>query len=200
MAIDISSSLRKLLNETEAAARCAQEAGDNKKAAIGYRRSAKLMRELVESAQAKDVQKQRIEKTKQYLDLAKRLETEEPRIALRSSGGVTGGRLSSSPEQDNADDLTSAVSQFVTAAKVNWKDIGGMEEVKKEIQAFYAIAMASAPSGCNGTPIIGDTALWSTRHRQDVVGCRNVLRFESHVFQCEGKWISYRSILASPPN
>ncbi|MCG3196473.1 MAG: ATP-dependent zinc metalloprotease FtsH [bacterium] len=156
MGIDISAGLRARLDDAEQKARKLYESGDPRRAAEEFRRCAVLMKELVKSASSAEAQKMRLEKARQYLELAKGIETGSPVAVTESErrdwrAPAPVARRSERPEPTNRDeeesDYASAAREFIQSANVSWDEIGGLEQTKREIQAGYAIAMASVPDG-----------------------------------------------------
>jgi katanin p60 ATPase-containing subunit A1 len=142
--IDLSSGIRKKLEETERIAQHYADQHNREKAAETYRVCAKLTRSLVDYASNDDVKKNRIEKAKRFLELAKHAEagnfpaSEAKTRAIAKTESQTSGELVE-------DEYSSMIHEFIQKAGIKWDEIGGLEETKREIQAFYALSMASVP-------------------------------------------------------
>ncbi|MCX7045000.1 MAG: ATP-binding protein [Candidatus Sumerlaeota bacterium] len=158
MSIDMSTGLKMKLDEAQKRAQKFYEAGDVDRAAEEYRRCARIMKELVKSAISAETQKARLEKAKQYLELAKQIEdgravavTNEERKA-RAEARRTARPAKSQPPSDGEteteeDALVAQVAELIVKSPVTWGDIAGLDQTKREIQAAYALAMAAPPRG-----------------------------------------------------
>jgi len=74
-----------------------------------------------------------------------------PSAPSSASGGAPskGGRpgLSKKGEDEKEDGVASAVAQLVTTSPITWEQIGGLEEVKREIKLALALSVAQPPAG-----------------------------------------------------
>lgn len=151
MDIDVSAGLKMKLKDCLDKAAALGAAGQNELAAAEYRRCAWIMKELVKSAASPEAQKARVEKAKQYLDLARQIESRLARggasaESRRGSGEAPRGAADSETETGE-DPLAAQVAGLIVKSTVGWDEIGGLETTKREIQAAYALAMATPPAG-----------------------------------------------------
>lgn len=155
MDIDVSAGLKMKLDECLVAAQKFYKAGARDKAAEEYRRCARLMKELVKSASSPEAQKSRLDKARQYLELAKQVEegapaavTPEERAAAAAKPKAKRPSGPAAAEKETEEDpLLAQVNDLVVKSTVRWDQIGGLADTKREIQAAYALAMATPPEG-----------------------------------------------------
>jgi len=159
MDIDVSAGLKMKLDEAQQRAKKFYEAGDSERAAEEYRRCARIMKELVKSAVGAETQKARLEKARQYLELARQIEdgravavTPDERKAHAerrrdAAARKAAGRPADGETETDEDALTAQVAELIVKSPITWDDIGGLSETKREIQAAYALAMATPPQG-----------------------------------------------------
>ena len=158
MSIDISAGLKLKLDEAQQRAQKLYKAGDLDGAANEYRRCARIMKELVKAAVSPETQRARLDKAKQFLELAKQIEegrangvTAEERKTRGERKRADVARKASRPVQGETeteeDALIARVNELVTKSPITWDHIAGLAETKREIQAAYALAMAMAPAG-----------------------------------------------------
>ena len=155
MGIDISAGLTAKLDDAVQKAKKYYEAGDLQKAAEEYRRCARIMKELVKSAVGVETQKARLEKARQYLELARQIEQGAP-VAItpdekKAHAQRTRARSARAVQSDETEtqenELAEQVAELIVKSPVTWADIAGLDETKREIQAAYALAMATKPAG-----------------------------------------------------
>lgn len=155
MDIDVSAGLKLKLDESLTKAQKYYKDGQRDAAAEEYRRCARLMKELVKSASSPETQKARLDKARQYLELAKQIEegraagvTPEERKAQAAAPKRQGPAKPATTEKENEDDpLLAQVNDLIVKSTVRWEQIGGLDQTKREIQAAYALAMATPPAG-----------------------------------------------------
>lgn len=158
MDIDVSAGLKMKLDESLSSAQKAYKEGQRDKAAEEYRRCARIMKELVKTASSTEAQKARLEKARQYLELAKQIEEgraagvtpEERKAQGEQKRAAASGRAAAkdaAETETGEDPLLAQVNDLVVKSTVRWDDIGGLDGTKREIQAAYALAMATPPAG-----------------------------------------------------
>jgi katanin p60 ATPase-containing subunit A1 len=133
MGIDLSGQVYARFQKAEAQAKHFWEQGRGLEAAAAYRRCADLLRQYAQYGATKQIQQQRLKRSKQYQELADRIEA--------------GAAAAPAAEAGSTADYEAEVLNLIHRSTVTWEDIGGLEETKREIQAAYALALARRPLG-----------------------------------------------------
>ncbi|MBV7335585.1 AAA family ATPase [Chloroflexi bacterium TSY] len=120
-------------------ARHQRTAKNFKAAAQSYRHCAKLQTQLAEYAVNLEVKQRQLEVATAYSELANQLEQS-------SSSKPTDNGSRSNQHQDR-------IRSFITQAKIEWNDIGNLEECKLAIKSSYAFALVRRPDNINRRPI-----------------------------------------------
>jgi SpoVK/Ycf46/Vps4 family AAA+-type ATPase len=150
--VDIAGGLKVQLDEALKRAQTLYRGGQADLAAQEYERAARIMKDLVADAVSPTVQRQRLDKARQYLELAKRLRAGEA-VAVTAEERAEAGkqkkavRPTADPEKESEDDLGPRIQELITRTSVTWDQIGGLEQTKGEIRAACALASASLPQG-----------------------------------------------------
>ena len=132
-------------------------AGQADQAAATYEQCARLMKQMVADAVSPSVQRQRLEKARQYLELARNLR-EGGTVAItpsehaesasgRRAAAASRRPAAASAESGGDDDFSAQIAGLVKRSPVTWEQIAGLDQVKNDIRSAYAFAMAPAPRG-----------------------------------------------------
>ncbi len=150
--VDISAGLHAQLETALTRAQSLYQEGQREAAAQEYERCARIMKELVPDAVSPSVQRQRLEKARQYLELSKRLRAGEAVAITAQERAEFRGRpretaRGSNAEQEQKEEFSSAVLDLVQRTTVTWEQIGGLDGTKRDIRAAYALSTARLPRG-----------------------------------------------------
>lgn len=156
--VDISGGMKAQFDTSLKRAQDLYAAGQHHAAAQEYERCARIMKELVSSAVSVSVQRQRLEKARQYLELAKRIRAGET-VAVTSgeladdarqrqiSATAMRSAVKTSQETESEEDFSSEIARLIQKAPVKWEQIGGLEQTKSDMRTAYALAAATMPQG-----------------------------------------------------
>jgi SpoVK/Ycf46/Vps4 family AAA+-type ATPase len=144
MAVDLSRSLRSLLDGAVERAESLANAGQREAAAKCYEEAAALVERLAEHSPLSDADRKRRQKSAEgYRALAAELRKAPP-AATKVAVGSDAGDDSS---------LTQAVEALIHRSTISWQHIAGLEETKRSIQTAYALSLAEAPAGVELYPV-----------------------------------------------
>lgn len=133
----IQSEMHRAAGQALESARQKEEGGDLQGAAAAYRNFAQLARKMAEN---EVVQKDRLrlhQKANSAIEKAKSLES--------GVGKRAGNGHESSVAQEDA--YGASVDDLIYRSSVDWKDIGGMEEVKASLKYMMGLMLAKQPQG-----------------------------------------------------
>lgn len=138
--MDLSGQIREALKKSLNRARNLVESGDYLQASERYRKCALLADKLRKHLSTAGQRKEMKEKAGRYRALAEKL----------SSGFVPAApgdyKKPSVDLESEQTDFSSVIQGLIQKSDVQWKDIGGLESVKKEIKSSYGIALAKKPA------------------------------------------------------
>ena len=135
MSIDLSASISKSLDKVLARARKLHNEGKNTEAALAYQQCAKLMERYAKYALVPETRAERLKKAKDFKAIAKNL--------LSTPSREKGAPV----ETEMLDEYKSVISGLVHKSRVNWSDIAGLADAKKEIKTAYGMSLAQKPPG-----------------------------------------------------
>ena len=174
MAIDLSTELRKTLNDTVSRAESAYQSQEDGKAATLYESACRILLRLADGAPSRRVEVDYKQRAIKYREYSRRLRAGEvpppsqtsddapsggkgsgkAAIAERSTGSVSKGSRdkgrSNRPARDGSDskdELSQIVGQLIHSSSITWDQIGGLEETKAEIKYSLGISLARKPDG-----------------------------------------------------
>lgn len=156
MAVDLSRSIRHLLEG--AMDRAARYQGSQRflEAADAWDEAARLAGQFADSAQTPDEKQRRLQSVAEFKTNAQRQRQQRP-VTTRVVG------TSGSPVERPAGEIPTGneeLSEHLMAARalihrstVGWSDIAGLHETKRSIQGAYALSLAQAPAGVRLSPV-----------------------------------------------
>jgi len=109
-------------------------------AATAYQRASRLMTQYAKEAATQEEEQYRRNKALEYREKAQSLSARAQRPEEKPLA-------EKEPAPDGQDPLRAIVSSFYAAPQVGWDDIGGLEDVKRELRFTLALSLASAPEG-----------------------------------------------------
>lgn len=121
-------------------ARTEFEANRFETAARAYQKASRLMANYAKEAVARDEEQYRKNKALEYREKAQSL-------LARAQRPDEKPLAEKEPAATRQDPLRDIVSSFYAAPQVSWDDIGGLEDVKRELRFTLALSLASAPEG-----------------------------------------------------
>lgn len=149
MTVDLSGPVYTLYIKARQNAEKARKAGDNREAANQYLVAARWMRSYADYAGSVEVQRERMAKHQQLIDLAKRLGAGAIEPAAASKDSAKSKESALKPEGE--DDYEEEVLRLIHKSEIHWSDIGGLDDTKNAIISAYAIALAKKPAGVKVT-------------------------------------------------
>ena len=138
--VDLSGGLQQQLKIAEERAKKLRDGGRFMEAADEFERCASLMTGLAKLLTSEDAKKKRLNKARQYLQLAADTRT------AASSPNPSG----EPPRQGSGDserELSHRIKSLLQKSKVTWKDIEGLDAAIEDIRASYTFARATPPEG-----------------------------------------------------
>jgi len=117
-------------------------------AADAFRRCSAAMRSLAANSRNPQEKATRLARADKYAEMAERAATGKLKKAP-IEGEPTSSGYSGADAAEARDDHRSEIEALITQAKVDWPDIGGLENTKKDIKTAYAIALARQPDELN---------------------------------------------------
>ncbi len=133
-----------LLKQTLECAKASEREGSASKAADSYEKAAKLMLEYARQAVSRDAEMRRAAKARSYQERATALRegrVELPDETTRHAGDDL------EPSSESARQHQAMIAPLKQKTNVAWDDIGGLEDVKREIKFTYGLALAGKPDG-----------------------------------------------------
>lgn len=121
-------------------ARTEFEANRFETAAHAYQKASRLMTNYAKEAVAREEEQYRKNKALEYREKAQSL-------LARAQRPDEKPLAEKEPAAARQDPLRDIVSSFYAAPQVSWDDIGGLEDVKRELRFTLALSLASAPAG-----------------------------------------------------
>lgn len=143
--VDLSRSIRALLDGARQRANTAARAGESKNAAAAYDEAARFAMQYAECASTSSEKKRRLESAAQFRSLA-----EQQRSVPRSAPV---GRSSPEVVTEEGSEFGTIVSGLIHRSTVTWNDIAGLDETKQSIKTAYALSLAQAPAGVALNPV-----------------------------------------------
>ena len=145
MNVDLSRSIYDAYRKAVGRADEFERAGQSARAASVYREAAKLARHYADYATGRGERTRRTARARALETLAERL----------ACGGRPAGPPPEKPSTFGSDgtgtdqerELTAQIEALVTHTDLAWRDIGGLEQTKREIQLAFGIAVARKPHG-----------------------------------------------------
>ena len=134
MPVDLSGQIYAAYEQALARAKLRFEKGQYPEAAVAYRQCADFLEKYARYSKSARLRAEWLRKAESYRRLAERLER----------GGFAISTVEGPPA---VEDYESVISALVHRSAVTWDDIGGLEEVKREIKAAYGLALARKPEG-----------------------------------------------------
>jgi len=134
MNVDLSGEIYASFKRAQSRARAYLEEGSHLRAAAAYRQCARFMQQYAKYVTSVRVKAQWVKKAQTYERRAEELEEMRPVEAPVSSVRGPG-------EAVHRDEITALIYN----SDVEWDDIGGLEETKREIKAAYGLALAQKP-------------------------------------------------------
>ena len=151
MAVDLSRSIRPLLEGAmDRAARC-QTGHRNLEAADAWDEAARLAVQFAENAQTTLERQRRQQSALDFKAKAEQLRKLRPAPVATSSTERPVGEVATGNTE--VDEFQAATRSLVHRSTVSWSDIAGLEDTKRAIQGAYALSLAQAPSGVRLTPV-----------------------------------------------
>ncbi|GIW70691.1 MAG: hypothetical protein KatS3mg102_0233 [Planctomycetota bacterium] len=165
--VDLSTDLRRALVQTLERARKRYLAGEDARAAADYELASRLALKLAHNAPDRRSEYKHKKDALRFREVGKRLlageappvhergrgaepaadRQDQPAAGGRASGAAGLERRAGSVAREDDEALASAVAGLITASSVTWDEIGGLEEVKREIKYALALSLAQAPEG-----------------------------------------------------
>lgn len=147
MAIDLSGDRARTIEALVKKAEGAYQSGEDGPAATAYEQAARLLMLHAEAAPSRKLEVSRKKRALKYREYAKRLragdlpkaEASERPAKTVGGGGDKGGGGSET-------ELSSAVSALVHASAVNFENIGGLADTKREIKYALGVGLAKKPA------------------------------------------------------
>lgn len=140
MKIDLSRSIEQSYRNALARADKLRSAGQMTEAAAVYREAARLAREYAKYAVGSAERARRFARAKELETLSKELPKQPAPAKSREDQPHGGGG-------DDNDELRSQIEALVIRADLDWDDIGGLEQTKRELQVAFGMAVAKKPTG-----------------------------------------------------
>ena len=145
MTVDLSRSIRGLLDGALRRARASAGADQPVQAAKGYDEAARLTLQYSEYAATPSEKKRRLEAAAEYRAHAEQFRSAPP--ARQSGPGPS--QQAEEPESGFEDEVV----RLIHKSTVSWDDIAGLEDTKRSIKSAYALSLAQAPEGVVLTPV-----------------------------------------------
>jgi katanin p60 ATPase-containing subunit A1 len=146
MATDLSGAIYKLYQQALSDAKSFREKGNSKKAAENYFQAGQWMLNYSEYAGDKEIRTKRVERGNHLKKLAneingtpKKEDIFQGENKIDSNFGEGNGNASDNYEEE--------VLSFIHKTDINWNEIGGLKNIKKDIKIAYAMALVNVPKG-----------------------------------------------------
>lgn len=161
MKIDLSRSLRHLLNGAIDRARGHGRRGAGAAEASAWEEAARIAEQLAEQAQAPADRDRWQTTASDFRQAAARLQTAPQRgpaplstsAASAASGSSASRRSTVVAESPETSEHAETIRRLIHKSTVRWDDIAGMDDTKAAIQTAYAMSVARAPSGVELRPV-----------------------------------------------
>jgi katanin p60 ATPase-containing subunit A1 len=138
MTIDLSRCVDDAFRKAVQRAEQLRSAGQGKQAAAVYRHAAGLLRQLALYAVSPEESKRRLARAEELERLADQVARQKPPVQ-------TPPEVSQRPAAK--DDLQAQIDALVVRSPVQWDQIGGLEETKRQLKLAFGMALASKPPG-----------------------------------------------------
>jgi len=145
VAVDLSRSIRALMDGACQRAEAASKGHGSERAAAAYDEAARFALQYAECASTTSEKKSRLEAAVRFRSLA-----EECRSTPRSTDSQR--RVPEAVPGDDSD-FGSAVAGLIHKSTVTWDDIAGLDQTKQSIKTAYALSLAQAPEGVALSPV-----------------------------------------------
>jgi len=154
--VDLSQSIQESLTRTLQRARSLADDGQREQAAGAFDKAAGLAERIAKSSLTPGDRTRRLREAKGYRAQAERLRSGTV-VADAAGDAVTAGgeataRSGGGDADDNGDAHRAAALALIEKANVAWDDIGGLEDVKRQIRMTYGLALAERPEGVRMDP------------------------------------------------
>ncbi|MBL8890257.1 MAG: ATP-binding protein [Planctomycetaceae bacterium] len=137
--LDLSRSVRGLLNQAVDQAKLAQQQQRWANAAESWDEAARLAIVIAESSRSNSEKTARQRAASEFRQLAQQ-------IRERMAAG-TEARLDSISPVDDRDELSAAIQSFRHRSTIGWNQVAGLDETVRAIQSAYALSVARLPQG-----------------------------------------------------
>jgi hypothetical protein len=155
MGVDLSRSIRSLLDGALERGRKLAAAGNAAQAAEAFDEAARLALQYAEYSSSPAEKKRRLLNAADYRARAEQLRT-APRTLRGTADGTPPGVPAAGPPStlnEDAQQHAAAIEALVMRSTTTWEQIAGLEETKRSIMSAYALSLAQAPQGVLLTPV-----------------------------------------------
>lgn len=146
--LDLSRSIRSLLDSAVEQARKAQARQQWETAATAWDEAARLSLRIAESLSSVDEREKRVRAAQEFRECAKKL---RQRYRSPSTGSPSDSDAATATAEGGSE-LTAAVQNLRHRSSIGWDRIAGLEETVHTIQSAYALSLAQTPAGVELKP------------------------------------------------
>ena len=151
MAVDLSRSIRPLLEGAmDRASRC-EQSGRWREAAEAWDEAARLARQFATNAASASEKQRRLKTAEQFTQNAVR--ARQPRTQPSQTTPPERPHSAVPTGSEEVSEHQAAVQALLHRSTVGWDDIAGLGETKRAIQSAYALSLATAPAGVQLSPV-----------------------------------------------
>lgn len=135
MPVDLGGPIFELYEKSLTRAKAQQAKGNTAEAALAYRQCADYLTKYAGQLSDARIKAQWVEKARGYRELAERVANGKFPVAAAEELTET------------ADHYDDEITALIFKSSVNWDDIGGLADTKREIKLAYGLSMVKSPQG-----------------------------------------------------